>query len=267
MISYRSIAMLLGAATLAACGENAVQQISAPATGANIMFFNFAVATPPAATPGVNFYGNDVKLTAISSTTGAESTTGTTSGGVASGGLYTQVTPGQYTLTGRVAAATDNGLAIAKLSATSLEDGKHYSFFMTGYWNAATKTTDAFIVEDAIPATIDNTSAYVRFVNAAVNGTAAGSDPQTLYLKNTVTGVEVPVGNAVAYKSAGAYVALPTAVYDVATRYAGSTTNVILRTALSLLPGRVYTISEFGDVTVTSTTAINRIRLDATANR
>jgi hypothetical protein len=267
MISYRSIAMLCGAAMLAACGEDAVQQISAPATGANVKFFNFAVATPPiTSAPGVNFFANDQKVTAISSTTGAESTTGTATGAVASGGLYSQVAPGSYTLSGRVAAAVDNGLAIAKSPATALDAGKYYSFYMSGYWNATTKTTDAFVVEDAIPATIDNTLSYVRFVNAAVNGTAASS-PLTLYAKNTVSGVEVPVGGAVAYKGAGAFVTLPGAVYDLSIRSSGSATNVAVATGASFLPGRVLTVTAFGDVAITTATATNRIRLTLAANR
>jgi hypothetical protein len=107
----------------------------------------------------------------------------------------------------------------------------------------------------------------VRFVNAAVEGTTGGSNPQTLYAKNTVTGIEVPVGGAAAYQSGGAFVALPGAVYDLASRNVDSPSNVVLRTAVSFVAGRVYTITAFGDVAVTSTTATNRIRLDNTTNR
>jgi len=47
--------------------------------------------------PGVNFYANSTKITAISSVTGAESTTGTAYGGAANGGLYSAIAPGSYT--------------------------------------------------------------------------------------------------------------------------------------------------------------------------
>jgi hypothetical protein len=89
----------------------------------------------------------------------------------------------------------------------------------------------------------------------------------TLYAKNTVTGVEVAVGGDVAYKGAGAFTPLATAVYDLSTRLTGSTTNTIVRTGVSFLGGRVYTIGARGDITVVSTTATNRPVLDNTANR
>lgn len=248
--------MLLCAATLASCEENGLQDITAPATGARIKFFNFGVNAP-----GVNFYANDTKLTAISSATGSESTIGTAYGGVGSGGLYMAIAPGQYTLKGKIAAATDKDLAIANLAAT-LTDGKYYSFYLSGFYNATTKTVDAFIVEDPFIPDFDFSATYVRFVHAISNG-----NPLILYAKNTTTGDEVAAGGAIAYKAAGAFVKLPNGVYDLSTRYAGSTVNVITRTAVSFSAGRVYTIGARGDMTVTSTTAANRPLLDNTANR
>ena len=52
-----------------------------------------------------------------------------------------------------------------------------------------------------IPADIDFTQTYVRFVNAISN-----AQPMTLFAKSTVSGTEVPIGSTVAYKSAGAFV-------------------------------------------------------------
>ena len=60
---------------------------------------------------------------------------------------------------------------------------------------------------------------------------------------------------------------LPAGVYDLLARYADSTTNAIVRTGVSLLGGRFYTVAARGDITITSTTATNRPFLDATANR
>ena len=80
-------------------------------------------------------------------------------------------------------------------------------------------------------------------------------------------GWKSPIGGAVAYKSGGAFTPLPNGVYDLATRTAGSATNAIVRTAVSFVAGRVYTIGARGDMTVTSTTATNRPFLDNTANR
>ena len=103
MKKYISGAGLLGAALLAACSfeKNAVQDIAGPAPTASVKFFNFAVGSP-----SVNFYANDTKVTAVSSTSGQESTAGTAYGSVATGGFYTALAPGQYTMTGRITVTT-----------------------------------------------------------------------------------------------------------------------------------------------------------------
>src|SRR3954464_383521 len=105
----RTLAVALGAAALASCGDEGVQDITAAPPGAAVKFFNFAVNAPT-----VNFYANDVKLTAISATTctpptaaactttGIESTNGTAYGSVGNGGFYNGIAPGQYTLAGRI---------------------------------------------------------------------------------------------------------------------------------------------------------------------
>lgn len=256
MNRYRSLAVLLCAAVFTACDKNAVQDITGPVAGARIKFFNFGVNAP-----GVNFYANETKMTAISSATGIESTTGTIYGGVGSGGYYSAIAPGQYTVAGKIAATIDKDLGISKLTAT-IADGKYYSFYQSGFYDATAKTVDGFLVEDPFVTAIDYTVAYVRFVNAMSN-----ANPMTLYAKSTVTGTEVAVGTVVAYKGAGAFIALPGDVYDLSTRYAGSATNAIVRTAVSFSAGKVYTIGARGDITVTSTTATNRPFLDNTANR
>lgn len=249
--------VLLSAAALSSCGKNAVQDITGPLPAAQVRFFNFGVNAP-----GVNFYANTAKLTAISSTSGTESTTGVVygGGGAASTGLYSAIDPGQYDLTAKIAAATDKDLTISKVS-MAIAAGSHYSFYMSGFYDATAKAVDGFVVEDVLP-TFDWTQAYVRFVN-----TISNANPMILYAKNTTTGTEVALGTAVAYKAGGAFTAVPAAVYDLSTRYAGVTTNAIARTGVSFTAGKVYTISSRGDMTVTSTTATNRPFLDNTANR
>jgi hypothetical protein len=270
MHRYRSLALLLCAAAVAACDKNGRQDITAPASGARVKFFNFGVTTP-----GVNFYANTQKVSAISSgncqppadstaarlcnTTGIESTTGTVYGAAGSGGFYNELPPGQTTLTGKIAAATDKDLSISPVTAT-LDDGKFYSYFISGIYDPAAKKVDAFVVEDPIPTTIDPTQAYVRFVNAVSN-----SQPMTLFAKSTLTGNEVAVGSTVAYKAAGTFLALPGAVYDLNTRNTGSATNVVTRTAVSFVAGRVYTVAARGDMVATVTG--NKPALDNTANR
>src|SRR6476646_4445093 len=98
LMNLRFAAALVCAAALSACGEKTVQDITTVAPGARIKFFNFGVNAPQ-----MNFYANGTKLTAISSTTGAEATTGTAYGSVGNGGFYSGVTPGQYTFSGKVA--------------------------------------------------------------------------------------------------------------------------------------------------------------------
>lgn len=256
MNTLRYLAVLLCAAALAGCEKNAVQDLTGPLPSARVKFFNFGVNAP-----AVNFYANDTKMTAVRSTTGNELNSGVVYGGVAAGNLYTGITPDQYTLSARIAAATDKDLPISSVAAT-IADGKQYSYYQSGLYNPTTKTVDAFIVEDPFPAAIDYSAAHVRFVNAIFN-----ANPMILYAKNQETGVEIPIGGAVPYKSAGAFTPVPGAVYDLSTRYAGATTNAITRTGVSFELGRVYTITARGDITVTSTTAASRPFLDNTSNR
>jgi hypothetical protein len=274
MNRQKSIAVLLCAAVLTACNyeKNAVQDITAPDPGSRVRFFNFGVNAP-----AVNFYANDTKITAVSATgcavpplseacttTGLEATTGTGYGGVGLAGLYSAVAPGQYTFSGRIAAAIDKDLAISSV-ATAITDGTYYSFYQSGFYNTTTKTVDAFIVEDPLPATIDYSVAQVRFVHAISN-----ANPMTLYARNTTTTAEVAVGAEVAYKGAGAFASLPPGSYDLSTRYAGLTTNALTRPAVAFSAGRVYTITARGDITVAPSTACaaaNRTCLDNTTNR
>ncbi len=256
----RALAALLCVITLAAvsaCDENAVQVISGPEAGARIKFHNFGVNAP-----GVHFYANDVKMTAISSTTGIESTTGVIYGGVGSGGFYSSIAPGSYTLTGKIAALVDKDLVIAT-QAGVIENGKAYSYYMTGFYNTLAKTSDGFLVEDTFAPTIDFTVAYVRFVHGLAN-----ANPMQLIATSTTTATLVDtIGGVIAYKSAGAFEPVVPGVYNLATKYAATTTTAIARTAVSFVAGRVYTIGARGDITVISTTLTNRPFLDNTANR
>ena len=257
MTTTRSLAALLCCVALAACSGDAVQTISAPVPGSAVKFYNFSTGAP-----SVNFYANESKMTAVSSTSGVESTSGTGYGSVATGGFYTAIAPGQYTLSGRITAATDNGLPIAS-APTTLADGKYYSFFLSGPYNTTTKKSDFFILEDpAAPSPLDYTMGYVRFVNAISN-----SSPMTLYAKNTTSGVETPISGSVAYKSQGALTPIPIGPYDLIARNTGSTTNFITAAAVGFSPGRIYTVTARGDATVTSTTAATRPILTTSTDR
>ena len=273
MRSLRSLALLFGAAVLAACGEkNAAQNISAPIAGAAVKFFNFGVNDP-----SVNFWANEQKLTA-GSYAGCSSaadgtppstdtvcvgsgrdTVGTKYGATANGsGLYSSVTPGAYTLSGRISGVSNHNAPISNTS-TTIESGKFYSYYLSGIYDAGTKSVEAFVVEDPLP-DLDLTKTYVRFVNAISN-----SQPMTLYAKNSTSGDSTAIGAAVAYKAAGAFVSIPPANYDLTTRVGGSNAAVITRKAVAFNAGRVYTVTAYGDIT--ATTGTNKPALDNTANR
>jgi hypothetical protein len=259
MNSYRILPTLLCVVALSACEKNAVQVLPTDAPAASrIRFFNFGVSAP-----GVNFYADNTKMTAITSSTNTEATTGVTYGSVGNGGTYSAIAPGTYTFAGKIAATTDKDLAISNLPAT-LDSGKVYSFYQSGIYDAVAKTIDAFLVEDDFAPEIDYTVAYVRFVHAISN-----ANPLTLYVRNQAdtTLPAVAVSGAVAYKGASAFVALPNGIYDLFARYTDSTTNTITRTGVSFVAGKVYTVGARGNITITSTTSANRPILDNTANR
>lgn len=257
-MTSRALSALLAAVVLTACGSEAAQRIDAPATGANIKFYNFAMNAP-----GVNFYANDTaKVTAVAVGAGAPvDTVGTKYSSLGNAGLYSDLPSGSYSFQAKPASPSFNGASIGTAT-TSLVDGHYYSFFLSGFYNTTTKQADAWVIEDAFPSTIDFNITSVRFVNASPN-----SQPMQLFAKNTVTGVETPVGSAVAYKGATPFVSYPPAAYDLNVRAVGSSTNLITRTGVSFNSGKAYTIAARGDMTVTSTTATNRPFLDNTANR
>ncbi len=249
--------MLLCATALTGCSKIDINSISeAPLGGARIMFANFGVNSP-----SVNFYDGTAKVTAVGPASGHESANGTAYGGFAAGAFYVDITPGPHTLAGKISptATADPGLTVSTAS-MNLETGKFYTYYQSGIYNATAKTADGFVVEDPLPATFDWTKAYVRFVNASGN-----SQPMTLYVKDQVSGAETAIGGAVAYKSAGTFTAIPATTYDLFARV--GTTNAISRTSQAFAPGRYYTITAYGDMTVTGTTAANRPQLDNTANR
>lgn len=251
--------LLVAAAATAACEKNGLPEISGPLSGgAAVKFFNFAVNSP-----NVNFFVNDKKVTAVSSTscylltdanrdmclsTGSEATTGVAYGAAGNGtnAWYSDVPTGSVTIAGKIATTTDKNLAIATLPATTAS-GKFYSYYLSGTYDATTKKSDAFIVEDVMPAQ-DFSVARVRFVNAS-----STTQPLILYAKDRTTGVETAIGSAVAYKSAGEFVAVPwNSSYDLSARLPGSSTNVFSRTSVSWSSGGVYTITARGN-TATNT--------------
>lgn len=270
---HRLVTALLSVVALAACEKNAVRDLTGPLPTARIKFFNFGLNSP-----AVHFYAGDRKISAsltglcsaaknppvtandsLCLTLGRESTAGIAYGDAASSGLYSGIDPGQYTFAARLAS---NQSTVVSSIPTTIENGKAYSYYQSGLYNATTKTADGFIIEDNFPSTIDWSVSLVRFVNAISN-----AQPLTLSVINTETAQEVAIGTGTAYKTGSAFVSLPPGTYDLRVRSAGSTTSQILRTNVSFEPGRVYTIAARGDMTVTSPTATNRPLLEFSRNR
>lgn len=263
------MAVLLSAALLASCdlfGDTGVRDLTAPLPSARVKFHNFSPSSV-----GVNFFANDVKMTAVlttactapttaadstaCATTGIESATGVTYGGTASGGRYDAIDPGQYTFAAKIASKPD----VVSTTAGTVAAGKYYSFFLSGIYNTTTKAAESFLIEDPVPTgDPDYTVATVRFVNAVSNGTG----DLNLSVTNTETSTATVIGGAVAYKTGGVFVTVPAGTYNLAARYTGSSTNVISRTAVSLLGGRVYTITSRGSTATAST-----LGLDLTENQ
>jgi Domain of unknown function (DUF4397) len=253
------IGALAGAALLTACEKNAVQDITAPVSGgAFVRFHNLGVGAP-----SVNFYANTQKVTAISSascspppatpnplctTTGVEATTGVAYGSSALGGNYAMLTPGTYSLTGRISATTDNGLAVSSVDA-ALESDKFYSYFMSGVYNTATKKTDAFMVEDKLPTSFDYSKAYVRVVNASANAPSISATTKLQSATEVVT-----VASNVTYKGASEIITIVPGLTDMTFRL--STGATATATGINFSGGHVYTMALRGDATSTTTTGL-----------
>ena len=253
MIRPIALAALLGAGALAACQKYDIEDPTTSLPGSSVLFFNFGVGAP-----GVNFYADNTRMTGVSLNKGV------TYGGVALGGLYSGLAPGTHILSGRIADTTYNNFSVASVSG-AIADGKSYSFYLSGSYNATDTSVDAFVVEDPIPTTLVATMAYVRFVNAIGN---ANADSLRLYVRlngDTVTADWMPVDSVVTYKSAGPFTALPTQRYDLGARLPDSTTNTLARTGVAFAGGHVYTVTARGDMTVASGSTAPY--LDNTENR
>lgn len=255
------LAVLLLSTIIYSCKKNAVQEIAGPVSGAQVKFFNFALNGP-----SVNFYANDLKISAVTSATGAEFATGTNYSLVfPATNNYAVLAPGTYNFKSLIpsTATADANRVISTLN-KSVEIGKYYSLYTCGLYNTTAKTTDAFILEDALPA-IDTSTAYVRFVHVSYN-----ANPFDFIMKNTTTLVEIPVASNIAFKTGSAYVKVPSGVYDLILRYPNTTTNVVVRTGVGLVKANTYSFSLRGDITIpytAATTVVNRPFIDNTPNR
>ncbi len=251
---------------LSSCKKNAVVDITTPYSGAQFKFYNFAINAP-----SVNFYVNDVKTAATSSATGFEAAAGTGYGGVTPVRGYSLTPEGNGVVFKAITSstmvsvpATGQGPSIEVASATAdVKNGKNYSFYTSGIYDYTTKKSDAFIIEDILPAA-DTSIAYIRLVNP-------GHNTSTLSLELTQT-FNVP-GNpplvvvttpitGIAYKAASVYIAVKQGAYSLRLIDAASG-KVVTRAATVFLKERLYTFTLRGNLI----TGVPAAFLDFTENR
>jgi hypothetical protein len=242
------------------CEKSAVQVIDSTPTGPLIRFYNFALDGP-----SVNFYANDLKVTATSSATGLQATTGVNYAGLfPANNSYVALSSAGSVVVKTVTPSTalvNPSINIANVTA-AVQAGKYYSFYTSGVFDVTAKTTSGFIVEDIIPA-VDTSSAYVRIVNVIPNAGISGFDLKAV---NTTTLESVVIAAATAYKAASEFVKVPNGIYNLTAVSTNSPTSyTITRSAVSFSKGFVYTISTRGDATLT--TGTNLRALDLSRNR
>ena len=251
---YINLLFVLLALAFSSCEKSAFQVIDAPPTGPNFRVYNFAVNGPQ-----VNIYVNDVKVSAIGSTTGKESASGIAAYGIFPGtNSYVNIkTPGNVIIKAKTPVNATANPGVETTSATSnFEDGKFYSFFTTGIYNTTARTSTSFVLEDKIPP-IDINFAYMRLVNTVPNA-PNGFD---LKITNKVTLEVLTISNAIPFQTASDFIKVPAGTYNLtATSVNTPTSYVINRADLVVAKGFVYTLAPRGTVVTASTLAIDMTR-------
>ena len=249
------------------CEKNAVTDITVPYSGAQLKYYNFAINGPT-----VNFYANDIKTTATLTASGVESAAGVNFGGLVPLRGYSLAPIGSVKFSSLTPSTmvVNNALGQGPNIETStvtktVEDGKNYSYYTSGIYDYVTKKSDAFIIDDTLPAA-DTSIAYIRVVNPGHNTTAL-----SLELTQTITNVNPSIPpivivttpiTSVAYKTASAYIPVKQGSYTL--RLIDSPSGkVVTRAATSFLKGRLYTFTLRGNL-ITGTPAPF---LDFTENR
>jgi len=228
-------------------------------TGARIRLYNFAINGLT-----VNFYSNETKISATLSTTEAEAVAGTNFGGTYPVNQYALAPVGDrniLSITPRNLAT--NGNVTTSSTPGSFVDGKFYSVFTCGIYDAVNKKSDAFIIEDNFPQELDATGAYIRIVNPCPNSNIKMvlQKTQTVGAVKTVL-EEIEIGNGIAYKKSSSFVRIPPGAWELLVTDL-VTAKIATRAATSFLKERVYTIALRGNI-VTGTPATF---LDNTVNK
>ncbi len=251
----RVLIFSLMAFALYSCEKNAFQVIDTKEfNGPFLRGYNFAPSGPT-----VNVYVNDVKVTAIGSTTGKEATAGIAAYGVfPTTNSYVNLTSkGNVTIKSVIpSTATANPGVVTSTITGDLQEGKYYSFFTCGVYNATDKTTSSVILEDKIPA-LDTAFSYIRFVNLVPNA-PNGYD---LVITNRANLQVINLSPTIAFKAATDFVKVPAGIYDLKATSVGGT--AITRTELTVTKSYVYSLITKG----TGAASPNNYTIDMTRNR
>ncbi len=263
------------ALAISGCDKNQIKQLGDAPTGVQLKFFHAAPGCP-----GLDAFVNGIQVTPTQT---VSVTDNSLPGAITTGYIYTGVFPGSNYLaaasgstTIKIVASTPvpalvsaqtvpPGTTISTIS-QGTADGDAYSIITSGLPGSATTPLTSFIVKDVFPAAVAG-KAYVRLAHMIPNGGAvdiSGTYTPTGGSSTTVT----PITNQ-AYGGFSSFVAvdvnsLSTTSYTFQAYLTGTTTKLGSTQAISLTPGRYYTLVLKGlaaDYPVPSTT----ITLKATA--
>lgn len=256
-------------ATLLSCGDKDIvisEYTRAPGDEAQVRFYNFGINAP-----SVNFYANDVKVTAAQSLTGEMAATGVSFGGTYPSLGYVEVPTGQGVIVKSKTPTTlviptnnvnkyEKDKEVSNLTVSTLESRKQYSVFIAGYFNKDTHTAESFVISDDLPPS-DTSKVFIRVVNSGV-AEAGTLSIKAERMKGTEVLSEQVIDAALPFKKATPFVALPYGSYRL-TIVSSVTPTVLWQRTLTLNADRVHTIAVRGDLRFTSPAPL----LDNTQNR
>lgn len=266
---FNIIYLAIIAVVISSCGEKDIiinEYTREPGNEAQVRFYNFGINAP-----SVNFYADNVKITASQSLTGEMAPTGVSFGATYPSIGYVEVPGGDniniFSKTPTTLAIPANNVnnyqqdkEVSNITVPKLESKKQYSLFIAGYFDKDTHKAESFIISDELPPS-DTSKVFVRFVNSGV------AEAGTLSIKvSKMDGTEViseeMVAAELAFKSATEFKDFPYGTYKF-TIIPSNANNRIWERTITLNRDRVHTIAVRGDLRNTSPAPL----LDNTQNR
>lgn len=257
------------AVVISSCGEKDIiinEYTREPGDEAQVRFYNFGINSP-----SVNFYADNVKITASQSLTGEMASTGVSFGATYPSIGYVEVPGGQninlFSKTPTTLVIPTNNVnnykqdtEVSNMVVPKLESKKQYSLFIAGYFDKNTHKAESFIISDELPPS-DTSKVFIRFVNSGV-AEAGTLSVKISRMKGTEVLSEEIVDPALAFKSATEFKGFPYGTYKF-TIIPSNATNRTWERTITLNRDRVHTIAIRGDLRNTSPAPL----LDNTQNR